>query len=355
VRRYWYPALAYALLVIYASLYPLAGWHDTGASPFEFLDAGWPRYWTGFDLATNVIAYLPLGLTWFIALRQRLSIALAAVSVALIGGCLSFALEAVQAYLPTRIPSNLDLSCNMAGAALGVALGARWSTVLDSERWRNWRRTLLVPGETADIGLILMTGWLFAQLTPESLLFGSGNLRQLLDIPAEEPFLVERFAQIEAVIAAAGLLAAGLVGSLLLQQTSRLRTLGACCFLLLCAMLLKTLAHALLMAPAAALSWITPGNMTGLGLGLVLLTSASFTRMAVQRAIAALALLLATVLVNLAPENPYLANTLEVWNQGHFLNFNGLTRLLCSIWPFLALPWLMLYFPHDHAHDHQPD
>ena len=56
-----YLALAYAALVIYASLHPFAGWRDLGVPAFAFLEAGWPRYWTAFDLATNIVAYVPLG------------------------------------------------------------------------------------------------------------------------------------------------------------------------------------------------------------------------------------------------------------------------------------------------------
>ena len=48
------------------------------------------------------------------------------------------------------------------------------------------------------------------------------------------------------------------------------------------------------------------------------------------------------VLVNLAPANPYSIAALATWRQGHFLNFNGLTRLTASLWPFLTLPYLML-------------
>jgi hypothetical protein len=47
------------------------------------------------------------------------------------------------------------------------------------------------------------------------------------------------------------------------------------------------------------------------------------------------------VLVNLAPPNPYFAETLKVWAQGHFLNFNGLTRLVSAGWPFVALGYLV--------------
>ena len=68
---------------------------------------------------------------------------------------------------------------------------------------------------------------------------------------------------------------------------------------------------------------------------------------------AALALLFATVMVNAAPENPYLHHMAQFWQSGQFLNFNGLTRLVCSLWPFLALPWLMIYRPETpHARDY---
>jgi len=34
----------YLLLIVYASLYPLTGWRDSGDDPVSFLGAGWPRY-----------------------------------------------------------------------------------------------------------------------------------------------------------------------------------------------------------------------------------------------------------------------------------------------------------------------
>jgi hypothetical protein len=49
----------------------------------------------------------------------------------------------------------------------------------------------------------------------------------------------------------------------------------------------------------------------------------------------------ATVFVNLAVPNPYLAATLKVWQQGTFLNFNGMTRLASALWPFAALGYLI--------------
>jgi hypothetical protein len=57
----WPLALATACLIVYASLYPFTGWRDQGLSPFVFLTAAWPRYWTGFDVSTNFLGYAPLG------------------------------------------------------------------------------------------------------------------------------------------------------------------------------------------------------------------------------------------------------------------------------------------------------
>jgi len=335
----------YVLLIIYASLYPLAGWRDSGGAPLAFLGASWPRYFTGFDLATNVIAYLPFGFFCTAALRRRLAPLTAWLMAAALGGGLSLVMELLQNYLPSRVPSNLDLACNAGGALLGGLIGIRWGAfALDEGRLARWRRRVMMRAHGVDLGLLLIAAWLMTQLSPETLLFGSGNLRQMLDLPPVQPFLPERFASVETAIAAAGLLAAGLMATMLLCRQARVLTGG----LLLAALLIKTLAHALLMGPAAAVAWITPGNAVGMAIGLALWWSASFLVFPLQRAVAALALLFATVMVNVAPENPYLANTLHTWNTSQFLNFNGLTRLICSLWPFLALPWLMIYRPERH-------
>ena len=74
-----YLLLVYLLLVVYGSLYPLAGWRDQGLSPFAFLGAPLPRYFTWFDVALNVAAYFPLGLLAVLALAPRLTGAPAAV------------------------------------------------------------------------------------------------------------------------------------------------------------------------------------------------------------------------------------------------------------------------------------
>jgi len=57
----WPVAGVFAVLIVYASLYPFNGWRSQGIEPWAFLWAPWPRYWTGFDIASNLVGYVPLG------------------------------------------------------------------------------------------------------------------------------------------------------------------------------------------------------------------------------------------------------------------------------------------------------
>ncbi len=54
-------------------------------------------------------------------------------------------------------------------------------------------------------------------------------------------------------------------------------------------------------------------------------------------ALVVIAVTFATVVVNIAPANPYYISTVQELNPGRFLNFNGLTQLVSAAWPVLAL------------------
>jgi len=90
------------------------------------------------------------------------------------------------------------------------------------------------------------------------------------------------------------------------------------------------------------LDWVTPGALYGTASGIVLLLVAAGFPRTVQMALAGLALLVATAIVNLAPANPYLTATLSLWQQGHYLNLNGVTRVVSAAWPFAAMFYLVL-------------
>ena len=95
-------SVLFVAAVAFATLYPLLEWRLRAPGPFAFLWAGLPRYWTWFDVASNVLAYgvLALLLTLGWLSRARPVVAVAAVTVA--GSLLSLSLEAAQSYLPAR-------------------------------------------------------------------------------------------------------------------------------------------------------------------------------------------------------------------------------------------------------------
>jgi glycopeptide antibiotics resistance protein len=334
-----YLALAYLALIVYSSLHPFSGWRETGLSPFVFLEAGWPRYWTAFDLATNVLAYLPLGFFLALTLRRLPGRWTPACAALLLGALLSFGLECLQTWLPSRVASNLDLLCNTGGAGLGALL-----TLWHGERFfsgvAKLHQRLLAPTRHAELGLVLIALWLLTQLSPETILFGAGDLRYLLDITPPVPYAAPSFFALETGVIVCNTLAIGLIARALLADRSS-SYLALTAFFVL-ALLIRTLAAAVLVDPLNAFAWLTPGATLGLMAGGSLLAVMLLLPAPLRIALAGLALMAGTVLVNVTPPNPYSAAALAAWRQGHFLNFNGLTRLVASLWPFIALPCLTL-------------
>ncbi|WP_150428397.1 VanZ family protein [Dechloromonas sp. CZR5] len=339
VRFATYLALAWCGLVIYGSLHPFSGWRDTGVSPIAFLEGGWPRYWTTFDLAANVAVYLPLGFFLTLALSRLPGRFTAPVIATLLAAGVSFGLETLQTWLPSRVPSNLDLACN----SLGGLFGALWAKAVGPRIFARvvaLEHRLIAPIPHAELGLTLLGLWLLVPLSPETLLFGAGDVRQLFGLTGAVPFAAESFVMIEASITAFNAVAVGLIVRML---SARLAVAYAVVPLfLLLSLVVATLATAILVSPADAFSWQTQGSRLGLMAGAAILAIAIALPPTPRLMIAALSLMAGTVLVNLAPPNPYSAAALATWRQGHFLNFNGLTRLVATAWPFLTLPFLVL-------------
>jgi VanZ family protein len=334
-----YLALAYLALVVYASLHPFSGWRDLGLSPFAFLDAAWPRYWTVFDLSINALAYLPLGFFLSLTLARlpgpgRISPVIAAT---LLAALFSLCLECLQTWLPSRVPSNLDLASNSIGAGIGALLSA-WYGERCFIRVTLLQRRFLAPVPHAELSLVMLGLWLLTQLSPEMLLFGAGDLRHLLGLTPVVSYAAPSFFVIETTIIISNTIAIGLITRTLLTERSSPHLVLAVFFIL--ALSIHTLAAAVLVSPQDAFVWLTPGAGLGLLIGFATLSLALLLPASSRLALAGLALMAGTVLVNLTPPNPYSTVALATWRQGHFLNFNGLTRLVASLWPFLALPYL---------------
>src|SRR6266516_1959836 len=252
-----YLFVAYALLVVYASLHPFSGWRDQGVPQFAFLTARVPRPYLPFDLAATLLGYMPLG---FLAVLCALA--------------LSLALESLPLYLPTRTSSNLDLFANTAGGIIGaLAAAAASRRLLREEGLKAIRDRLFLPGSGIDLGLVLLGLWLIAQLNPGMLLFGTGDLRELFRPPPGKLYPAELFVRVEAGVAGANALCVGLLGYCLVARGQSKRLLVF--FLVGAGLAVHSFAFGLLVSSQDILSWLTPGALYGVAAALLLLLIAA--------------------------------------------------------------------------------
>jgi VanZ family protein len=340
----------YALLLVYSGLAPWSGWRDLGLNPFAYLAAPIPAHVTHFDLAVNVVAYLPFGALLVFALHPAARGWSAVLIASIVGLLLAAIIEAAQSYLPTRISSNLDLLTNSAGAALGAFIAAPFpSRLIDRGRLADWR--LRWFERRGSVLLLAVALWPAAQIYPEPMLFGNGHIPDELGalfatfagmLPLDDvmftvaefadAFDVAEFVLAEAFVVAAAILAVGLAfTSTMRPHAPRVKLLLA---LISIALLSKALAHAVQFGPERALAWLTPGVYGGLALGVLSLLAASAGPRIWSARFAMLALVALVVAVNIVPENPYYIDALSAWRQGKLLNFNALAHWLSLLWPY---------------------
>lgn len=345
----------YVVLLIYGSLSPWTGWRALGVGPFAFLGAPWPAYVTGFDLALNVLAYVPLGLLLALALHPRLRGLPAIVVATAAAACLSVLIEAAQSYLPARIASNLDVLTNVGGAAFGALAGTALAPALiEGRRLQQARRRWFRPH--CNVLLLLAALWPLAQIHPGPMLFGNGELSR--DLVAAALGLFDRalpvfdaggFAAAEVVVTACGMLAAGAaLTAAMKQRAPRLRIL---LLLLGTALAAKAIAYGHQFGPERALAWLTPGAVAGLAIGWLAVTAAASMaspRSALALALTAVSLLL--IVVNVVPSNPYHAHWLAAWQPGRLRDVAAASDWLAQAWPYAllaALVWLLTQRPRS--------
>lgn len=356
----WPLSQAYAALIVYASLYPFTGWRDQGIAPWEFLWSPLPKYWTGFDVAANAGGYVPLGFLLALSFVRRGGQSLVpadrvvAIAVAtLAAAALSLAMEALQTYLPSRVPSNVDFVLNVAGALLGAVVAAALEMAGAIDRWSRFRVRWFV--EDARGALVLLALWPFALLFPAAVPFGLGQVLERLEAALAEwlldtPFLEwmpVRDIELQPLVPGAELICVAL-GALIpcLLGYSVIRSIARRALFALAAVAVgvgaTALSAALSWGPAHAWAWLSLPVQLGLLAAMVLAAAAL---PAPRRACAALVLaglVLHLSLLNQAPASAYFADTLQAWEQGRFIRFNGLAQWLGWTWPYAALFYVLL-------------
>lgn len=348
----WPLALLYAALIVFASLFPFEGWRAQGLSWWAILTQPLPpQYWTGFDVGSNLAGYVPLGFLLGLGM-VRSGAARWAVWVAWgVGTVLSMGMEGLQLYLPRRVPSNLDLLLNSLGALLGGCL-AWWLYRLGGvQRWASFRQRWL--GEPAPFGLALVLLWPWALLFPAAVPLGLGQVLQhaealLTRWLTGSPFIVWLPLRAEPLLpltplafllcVALGVLVPCLLGHVLVRPLWRRMVLVG--VLALAGVGVTTLSCALGYGPAHAWAWVSPTAAWGIALGVVLALLAAFLPWRYCAVALLLGLMLQLNWLNQAPPSAYFAQTLQLWEQGRFVQFYGLGQWLGWLWPYAVLVYV---------------
>ena len=351
-------ALAYAALVLYASLYPFTGWRwPPGQALSALAVLPWTNWQLPFDIASNLLGYLPLGALLFIALRRSGLRAGACLLLAVnLAGALSYCTEVLQQFVPGRVPAMEDFLMNSVGAIGGalLALGCHALGLVD--QWHALRGRWFVRESAGALALLAL--WPLGLLFPTPLPLGLGQVGERLrewlagmleDVPwadvlhavlaAPAPPVALLRPLTEGLIVALGLLAPCLVAyAVMIPGWRRVAMAAGALALGICGMTLSTWLN---FGPTHALGWMAPSTLPGLGFGLLVALALAPVPRRVVAGIGLVALTGLVVGVAQAPADPYFAQSLQAWEQGRFVRFHGLAQWVGWLWPYTAMLWLL--------------
>ena len=358
----WPLAGLWAALIVYASLHPFGPWRLPVLLPGQgWADLLWlpEQRHSRFDLWSNFVAYLPLGLLLALGwLRDGHRPLPTLLKAALCGSLLSLLMECIQYGLPVRVPSRHDWIMNSTGALVGALVALLLLRLGVLAHWQRLRDVIFVPHGT--LGLALLLSWPIGLLFPPPVPLATGQalerLLVVLDawladtplhrwIPLPDPVgALEPGTEVSVI--ALGLLAPCVVSFVMLRRVRhRILTLA---LLLLAGVGATALSTLLNFGPEHAMSWLTPpvlpGLLVGLGLGLGL----AFAPRRLVAALGLVALTLLIMLVTQAGTDPYFSLSLTGWERGRFIRFHGLAQWIGWLWPFAALLFLLIQVADPH-------
>jgi len=350
--------LLYACGIVVISLTPITEWRFIPESPWDFLFMPWPRYWTGFDVLVNVLAYIPLGLligrSIGLKLRSSQWRTLNALLLTVLAGLLlSLMLEGLQTYLPSRRPQLLDVITNGTGTLIGGLFAIVYGRTRIGFHFNETR-----PIEIG--GLMLLGVWLLAQAAPQHIWLALGDIGLQLDWGAQLSLTAESFAAqrtlAEALCVASAMVSCALICHLTLLESSRW-----CpgyqprhwAMMLVAVVIITLTIRALwiwtLLAPGGLAAWLNAGTQAGIILAILSGYGLAAARPTQQRVVAIAGLAVTLMLANSLPENGYAAETFAAWSRGRWFNLQALANLAATLWPFAALFWLLLVLTRKSA------
>ena len=348
----WPLALATICLIVYASLYPFTEWRDQGISPFRYLTSPLPKYWTGFDVAANLLGYAPVGFLLALSSLRTGRVKWAVAIAVLASMLLSLCMETLQSYLPSRVPSNVDLGLNIAGAWTGACFAWLLEKTGVVDHWSRFRARWITPDARGV--LVLLVLWPFALMFPVSIPMGLGQVLERLEMAlaqvlADTPFLdwlpvreieLQPLAPgAELVCVALGALIPCLLGYCVVRKAWQRAVFSL--VVLAVGIAASALSAALSYGPDHAWAWLDVPVRAGLMFAASLAAALLPVRRRGAAAFTLLALAIHLSLLNQAPASAYFWQTLQTWEQGRFIRFNGVIQWLGWLWPYATLLYVI--------------
>ena len=318
-------ALVYCALVVYGTLFPLAEWSPPIFGWSNPITLPWPVQASRADVMVNLLAYVPLGLFIALWLRPRIGMVAAVATACLFGSGLSFMLEVLQSALPSRVPSSLDWAANSAGALLGALFAAAFDPRLPTGRvLLTLRRDWFTAGALGNLALIILGLWALTQAAPFVPSLDWGNLKSGIKPLGNTLRHLETFRPLDALSVGFYILALGLIA-----RMAALRSI-------VWPFLLFTLGILLLKIPVVGRQ-LTLEALTGWALAMGMLTL--WPRPLTVRVLGiGASLLTAYALTQFEPGDTATTYAINwVPFQGQVGTLNGISDILETLWPFMAL------------------
>lgn len=345
-------SLIYALLVLYASLYPFADWRDQGMGLWTFLSAPLPKYWTAFDVWINVIGYMPFGALLCLSALRTGNGRYAVWAALVCASVLSLCMETLQGFLPSRVSSREDWLLNTGGAWIGAVAALtleKWGAI---DHWSRFRSRWFHAQSRG--ALVLLATWPVALLFPPPIPFGPGQVFERLEAEvalqlSDTPFLdwmpvrdveLQPLAQgTELLCVVLGLLIPCLLGFSVIRSLPRRLVFAP--LLILAGVATTVLSAGLSWGPGHVWAWLDLPTQVALAAACVIAFGLALVPSRVSGALILLALGVYLSLLNQAPASPYFAQTLQSWEQGKFIRFNGLAQWVGWMWPYATLAYVL--------------
>jgi len=323
----------YMLLIIYGSLYPCSGWFQPELVKWqEFLIWNSSRS----DIILNFLVYIPFGLLFIRALIvriQRVSLILLVTAASFV---LSLSMESLQLFLPYRISSLIDLLMNILGACVGALLGYfAFSHASISSFLLRLRRRWFHKGMLNNYGLLAVSLWVLSQLAPLVPSPAWSNIKHGLKPVWHTLQDFSLFNPIHALVYALNLLGLGVIVILMGRSISRALFLFG---LLIVAVLMFKVP---VVGRQLSLEAVSGCLLAFLGAFCIKSSNHRFLILT-----GALSITTGVLIQQFAPVTG--THGLFPFNwmpfEGHLSSLMGLAGIVESIWPFMALGFLGLYF-----------